>query len=155
MPAETFHFPEEVLRFAAVRTRRRFALALVATGAIVVAGWLGVLRAQGAGWGTLAFSLGLLLAFAALSMRRRMRRMHQRWASFAVTIEDDHVRREVAGYAPILIARSDVAAVEERPAGIVVRDRAGAALLVPRDLDGYARAREVLSGWRPGAAPAR
>ncbi len=147
MPTERYRFREDVLRDAARRTRRRLAATLVATGAIVVAVWATALRAQGAGVGTLAFSLALLCALALFSMRRRMGRLHARWASFAVTLDDEAVVREVAGVAPVRIARADVAAVEERPEGIVVRGRSGAALLVPRDLDGYTRAREALARW--------
>ena len=67
-------------------------------------------------------------------------------------LDDEAVVREVAGVAPVRIARGDVAAVEERAEGLVVRGRSGAALLVPREIDGYARAREALAGWSPGQA---
>jgi hypothetical protein len=152
VPTERYRFREEILRDAARRTRRRLALTLLATGAIVVAVWATALRAQGAGAGTLVFSLALLSALAAVSMRRRMGRLHARWASFEVRLDDDAVVREVVGVAPVRIARGDVLAVEERPEGLVVRGRSGAALLVPRELDGYARAREALARWAPGPA---
>jgi hypothetical protein len=57
----------------------------------------------------------------------------------------------VEGFAPVAIARADVVGVEERPEGVVVRGRGGAAVLVPRDVEGYERARAILSGWVPGA----
>jgi len=153
MTVERYRFREDVLHAAARRTRRRLGLTLVSAAALVVAAWALALRGRGAGAGTLAFSLVLLGALAALSMRRRMGRLHARWASFEVRLEDDAVVREVAGVPPVRIARADVAGVEERPEGLVVRGRSGAALLVPRDVDGFARAREALARWAPGAAP--
>jgi hypothetical protein len=153
LPTERYRFREEILRAATRRARRRLALTLLATGAIVVAVWATALRAQGAGIGTLAFSLALLAALAAVSMRRRMGRLHARWASFEVRVDEDAGVREVAGVAPVRIARAEVASVEERPEGLVVRGRSGAALLVPREIDGYARARQALVGWAPGQAP--
>lgn len=153
MASDRYRFGEDVLRAAARRARRRLGLTLLATAAIVVAVWSVALRARGAGVGTLAFSLALLVALAAVSMRRRMGRLHARWASFEVRVEDGAVVREVVGAAPLRIARAEVTAVEERPEGLVVRGRSGAALLVPRDLDGYPRAREALARWTP-VAPA-
>ena len=58
---------------------------------------------------------------------------------------------------PVRIARADVETIGERADGIVVRARGGAALVVPRELEGYARLREALAGWaagRRGAGPA-
>ncbi len=149
MEPERFRFREEVLRAAAAQTRRRFATTLVATAAIVVAIWAAALRPKGAGWGTLAFSVALLLALAAFSLRRRMRRLHARWGSFEIAIDGTAISRQVSGFAPIRIARADVETVGERADGIVVRARGGAALLVPRAIDGYARLREALAAWAP------
>ena len=153
MPPERFRFREDVLRAAAARTRRRFATTLVATAAVVGAVWSAALRPQGAGWGSLAFSLAFLLALAAFSMRRRMRRLHARWDSFEIALEDGAISRQVAGAAPLRIARADVEAVGERPDGLVVRARGGLALLVPRDVEGYARLREALAAWTPPPGP--
>ncbi len=150
MPTDRFRFREDVLRAAAARTRRRFAATLVATAAIVAAIWSAALRPRGAGWGTLAFSLALLLALAALSIRRRMRRLHARWASFEIALDDDGIARQVSGFAPVRIARAEVERIGERADGIVVRARGGAALLVPREIDGYARLRETLAAWGAG-----
>ncbi len=154
MPTERFRFQEQVLASAAARTRRRFAATLVATAAIVVALWSAALRPKGAGWGTLAFSLGLLLALASLSLSRRMRRLHARWGSFEIALDEDAIVRRVAGFAPLRIGRADVEGIGERPDGIVVRARGGTALLVPRDLEGYARLREALAGWGAGTGGA-
>jgi hypothetical protein len=38
--------------------------------------------------------------------------------------------------------------VEERAEGVVVRDRSGRSLLVPRELEGYERVRGLVSAWR-------
>ncbi|HEX9049760.1 MAG TPA: hypothetical protein VF841_04440 [Anaeromyxobacter sp.] len=152
MPTERFRFREDVLRAAAARTRRRFSATLVATAAIVAAIWSAALRPKGAGWGTLAFALSLLLALAAVSLRRRMRRLHARFGSFEIALDEDAIARQVAGFAPLRIARADVEKIGERADGIVVRARGGAALLVPRDVEGYARLREALAAWGMGAA---
>lgn len=153
MEPERYRFREEVLRDAARRTRRRFATTLVATGAVVTAVWSAALRPQGAGWGTLAFSLAVLLGAAAVSMRRRMRRLRARWASFEVSLDDVAIVRRVSGFPPLRIARPDVESVGERTDGLVVRGRGGVALLVPREVEGYARLRAALAAWAP-APPA-
>lgn len=145
MAAERFRFPDAVLRVAARRTLRRLAVTLVAAAAAVVALWATALRPEGAGAGTLAFALAFLAALAAVSTRRRLRRLQARWGSFEVRIEDDAVVREVTGFRSVRIARDEVAAVEERAEGILVRARGGAALLVPREVEGYALARERLA----------
>ncbi len=153
MPTERFRFRDDVLRGAAAHTRRRFATTLAVTASIVAAVWAVALRAQGAGWGTLTFSLALLLALAAFSIRRRMRRLYARWESFEIALDEDAIARQVTGFAPLRIARADVESVGERADGLVVRGRGGAVLIAPRDLEGYDRLREALAGWAP-AAPA-
>lgn len=150
MAEERFRFREDVLRAAAGKTRRRLGATLAAAAAGVVGFWAWFLRPQGAGAGTLAFSLAFLLALAAFSLRKRMRRLHARWGSFEVSIDESEVRREVVGAPAVRIARAEVAAVEERPEGLVVRARGGGALLVPRGLDRFARARELLAAWSSG-----
>ena len=152
MGLERFQLRADVLRTAAARTRRRFATTLLATAAIVAFVWAAALRPRGAGWGTLAFSLGLLVALAAFSLGRRMRRLHERFRSFEIALEGDAISREVAGFPPLRIARAEVVEIGERADGIVVRAQGGAAILVPRELDGYARVREALAGWRRGDA---
>lgn len=153
MPTHSYRFAAPALRAAATRLRRRFALTLVATAAAVVLAWALALRPRGSGVGTLAFSLAFLSALAGLSLRRRFRRLHARWSSFAVTLDERGIAREVAGFVPVRIARADVAAVEEIAAGLVVRGRGGEALLAPRELEGYARLREALAAWGPPAVP--
>jgi hypothetical protein len=149
MPEERFRFRDDVLRTAAGTTRRRLGLRLLAAAAGVVAFWAFALRGQGAGAGTLAFSLAFLLALAAVSMRRRMRRLHARWGSFEVTIGQDAVERVAAGVPSVRIDRGDVLAVEERPEGLVVQARSGAHLLVPRGVQDFVKARDLLSAWVP------
>jgi hypothetical protein len=111
MAEERFRFREDVLRTAAGKTRRRLGLTLLAAASGVVAFWAVALREQGSGAGTLVLSLAFLLALAALSMRRRMRRLHARWGSFEVTIGQDAVERVVTGAPPVRIARTVVLAV--------------------------------------------
>lgn len=149
MEPERFRFRADVLRAAAGRTRRRMAVTLVATAAVVAAVWATALRPRGGGWGSLAFALALLLALAALSMRRRMRRLHARWETFEVVLADDAIERTVSGFPRVRIPRADVEAVGERTDGLVVRGRGGVALLVPRELEGYARLRAALAAWAP------
>lgn len=145
---ERFQFRDGVLRAAASRLRRRLLLTLAATAAVVLAMYEGALRRHGAGWGTLAFALGLLLALAALTFGRRMRRLHARWSSFSLSLDDIGIERIVSGFPPMRIARADVVELEEVARGIVVRDRAGRGLLVPREIEGYERIRAALVGWR-------
>jgi hypothetical protein len=147
MDPQCFRFRADVLRSAASRTRRRL-LVSVGAAALALAGlWAGVLRPQGARPSTLAFALVLLAILAMVSLRRRLRRLHARWSSFEVRIEEDAIGREVSGFPPVRIARADVAAVAESAAGVVVRDRAGRSLLIPREIEGYERVRELLEGW--------
>lgn len=145
-----YRFRDDVLRSAASRTRRRLLASFAAAAAAIVAVWAGALRGQGAGASTLAFSLALLTLLAGLSLRRRLRRLHARWSSFEVRLDADAIAREVSGFPGVRIARADVATIAEHAAGIVVRDRSGTSLLVPREIDGYDRAREALAAW--GAA---
>jgi hypothetical protein len=122
---------------------------VVATAALVSGVWAAALRPRGDGPGALVFALALLAALALLSLRRRLGRLHARWSSFEVTVTDGQVARAVEGFPPVAIARADVVAVEERAGGLVVHGRGGAALLVPRELEGYDRAREILAAWAP------
>jgi hypothetical protein len=145
--ALTFRFPDAVLRAAASRTRRRVFVGAALVGAAAVAVWAAVLRPRGSGPGTAVFAVVLLLLLAFVSLRRRLRRLQARWASFEVTVWADAVGRTVEGFPPIRIARADVASVGEVDAGVLVRDRAGNALLVPREVDGYDRVRAALAGW--------
>lgn len=152
MPAEErFRFRADVLHAAASRTRRRILLSVIVTGAAAAAVWAAALRPRGDGPGALVFGLGLLAVLAVLSLRRRLARLHARWSSFEVTISDEGVARAVEGFPPISIARGEVVGVEERPAGLVVRGREGASLLVPRDLERYEQARDRVVAW--AAAP--
>ncbi len=148
MDPQRFRFREDVLRSAASRMRRRLLASAVAAAAATVVVWGAVLRPRGAGPSALAVALALLAVLAFSSLRRRLRRLHARWSSFEVRVEADAIGREVSGFPPIRIARADVSAVEERAAGLVVRDRAGRSLLVPREVDGYERVRELLASWR-------
>jgi hypothetical protein len=149
MAEERFRFREEVLHAAASRTRRRILVSAVATAAAVLGVWGAVLRPRGDGPGGLAVALALLAGLALLSLRRRLRRLHARWSSFAVAVGEGGISREVEGFPPIAIGRGEVAAVEERSAGLVVRSRGGASLLVPREVEGYERVRARLADWAP------
>ena len=146
--AERFRFRPDVLRSAASRTRRRILVSVIATAAAVAGAWGAVLRPRGSGPGALVFALVLLAALALLSLRRRLGRLHARWSSFEVTVGEDRIGRVVEGFAPVAIARADVSAVEERAEGVVVRARGGATVLVPREVEGYERARAILAGWK-------
>jgi hypothetical protein len=146
---ERFRFRPEVLRAAASRTRRRVLASAVATAAAAAALWGVVLRPRGGGPGALAFALALLGLLALLSLRRRLRRLHARWSSFEVALRDDGIARTVDGFPPIAIARAEVSGVEERPTGLVVRGARGAALLVPREVEGYERVRALVAAWAP------
>ena len=147
MASERFRFREDVLGAVAASVAANRRRVRRATAAIVAGVWALALRPRGSPSRTLAFSLGLLLGLAALSLGRRMQRLHARWSTFEIALDEDAIARTVSGYPPLRIARADVETVGERADGIVVRGRGGAALLVPRDLDGYAQLRETLAGW--------
>ena len=153
MPDERFRFRDDVLRTAASRTRRRLLVSAIATAAAVAGVWAAVLRPRGGTVGSLVFALSLLVLLVFLSLRRRLRRLHARWSSFEVAVGEAGIGREVEGFPPLAIPRADVAAIEERAAGLVVRGRSGASLLVPRELEGYARVRALLVAWGPPPAP--
>lgn len=151
---ERFRFRDDVLRSAASRTRRRILLSVVVTAVAAVGVWAAALRPRGGGPGGLVFALALVALLAFFSLRRRLGRLHARWSSFEVTISDAGIGRVVEGFPPVTIARGDVAAVEERAGGVVVRGKGGAALLVPRELDGYDRVRARLAEWARGSGDA-
>lgn len=144
---ERFRFRDDVLRSAASRMRRRILLSVVVTAAAAVGVWAAALRPRGGGPGSLVLAVGLIAVLSFFTLRRRLGRLHARWSSFEVTVGDAQVARVVEGYAPVAIPRAQVVAVEERPTGLVVRGRGGATLLVPREVDGYERARARLASW--------
>jgi hypothetical protein len=151
MPSEErFRFRDDVLRTAASRTRRRILLSVAATAAAATLVWVAALRPRGDGPGGLVFALVLLGALALFSLRRRLARLHVRWSSFEVTLSDERVARAVDGFPPLFIERADVVAVEEQPAGLVVRGRGERSILVPRELEGYDRARARIAAWAQG-----
>lgn len=152
---ERFRFRADVLRAAASRTRRRVLVSVVATAAAAVGVWAVALRPRGEGPGALVFGLVLVGLLAIFSLRRRLGRLHARWASFEVTVSEGGIARSVEGFPPVAIDRADVAALEEGAAGLVVRARGGAALLVPRELEGYERARALVGAWGPVAGALR
>ncbi len=147
--AERFRFREEVLRAAASRTRRRIVLTLAAAAPLVAIAWAWTWRRGGSGYGTLAFALALLLVLAGLSARKRLGRLHARWATFAIVLGEEELRREVEGFPSARIARAEVEAIEELPQGLVVRGPGEASILVPREVEGWDRIREALSRWAP------
>lgn len=148
---ERFRIREEVLRAAAARTRRRIVLTLAATAPLVAIAWAWTLRRGGSGYGTLAFALGLLLLLAGLSARRRLDRLRARWETFAIVLGEEEIRREAEGFPSARIARDAVRAIEELPQGLVVRGPGEESILVPRDVEGWERIREILSRWAPGS----
>jgi hypothetical protein len=144
---ERFKFREDVLRTAASRTRRRVLLGVVAVAAAAAGVWSAFLRPRGGGPGALVLALVLLGLLSLLSLRRRLHRLHDRWSSFEVVVSDARVVRTVRGFPRLAVDRADLEALEERAAGLVVRGRSGVTLLVPREVDGYDRARVRLTGW--------
>jgi hypothetical protein len=129
------------------RAHLRAAALAVATAAVVLGVWAGLLRDRGAGPGSLVLPLALLALLAGLSHLARMRRARARWDGLRVVLGADAITRETPGFPAVRIERPEVTAVEEGPRGIVVRagDRA---LLVPRQIEGYERVRGALAGWR-------
>ena len=97
----------------------------------------------------------VMMAVSALALGigffRGTRRVRQQLTSYVVTLNDDRIRRDIAGMPAIEIARADVTAIEERrPGGLAVyggtrRNFVG----VNDDTEGYAAIREELATWRP------
>jgi hypothetical protein len=143
----TFRLHPAALARAARRTNRRFVATLAAAALLVGGLFVSAQRGAGSGPRVLVFGYALLAALAAVSYRRRMVRFRARWTTFEIALDDDGVSRTVEGFPPVRLARADVAAVEEGPRGLAVRDRAGRGLLVPRELDGYERLRAALEAW--------
>jgi hypothetical protein len=127
---------------------RRFGATVVAVVLIVLAAYTGGLR-DGRGVDALVLPFALLLVLVVVSYVRRMARFRARWTSFEIALGEDAIAREVAGFPPVRIARAEVTAVEEIPAGLAVRDGGGRGLVVPRELEGYEGVRAALAAWRP------
>jgi hypothetical protein len=152
---ERFRLRADAMRGMSRRLAWRFALTVAAAAFVVVAAFAAGLRGRDGGASPLVLGLALLIALAAVSFRRRTARFRARWATFTVVLEDAAVARTVEGFPDVRIARADVASVGEAPAGLVVRARAGPALVVPRELEGYERVRAALLAWVPGTAGSR
>jgi hypothetical protein len=154
MSAERFHLRPDAMAAVAARVNRRFAVTAALAFALLVAIFAASFRGADGSGRTLAFGLLLLLALVAASFLRRQRRFRARWASFEIALEPDAISRSVEGYRPERLARAEVIAVDERPAGLAVRGPGGRGVFVPRELDGYERVRDALLAWRPPAGPA-
>jgi hypothetical protein len=139
----------EAMQGMARRLGLRFALTVGAAALLVVAAFASGLRGADGGAGPLVVGLALLALLASWSFRRRRARFRARWASFTVVLEETAVSRTVVGVPEVRIERGEVASVGEAPAGLVVRARAGPALVVPRELEAYDRVRAALLSWRP------
>ena len=133
---------------------RRFAATVVAVVLIVLAAYAAGLR-DGRGIDALAVPFAILVVLVVLSYVRRMARFRARWASFEIALGEDAIARDLAGFPKVRIARAEVDAIEEIPAGLAVRDVHGRGLVVPRELDGYEGVRAALAAWRPIARVAR
>lgn len=143
-----FRLHPAALARAARRTNRRFAATLAAAALLVGGLFASALRSSGEGPRALVLGYALLAVLAAVSYRRRMARFRARWTTFEIALDDDAITRTVEGFPPVRVSRAEVAAVEEGPKGLAVRDRAGHGLLAPRELDGYERLRAALEAWR-------
>lgn len=152
-PARRFRLVPEAHRAAMARMTRRFAVTVALVVLLVLAAYAAGMR-EGRGLDALVVPFAVLVALVVWSYRRRVSRLRARWAAFEIVVGEDAIAREVPGFPPSRVARDDVASIEELPLGLVVRDRSGGALLVPRELDGYREVRERLAAWRPIATPA-
>jgi hypothetical protein len=153
-PGERFHLRPDAMARVAAKVNRRFALTAALAFGLLVAIAVGTMRGEDGAGRTLAFGLLFLFALVVASYVRRQGRFRARWASFEIVLEPDAIARTVEGYRPERIARAEITAVEERPAGLAVRGPEGRAVIVPRDLDGYERVRAAVLAWRPPSPPA-
>ena len=148
---EHFRLRADAMAGMARRLNLRFALTVATVAIIVIALFSAGLRDREGGYGALTVGLGLLALLAFWSWRSRLTRFRERWSSFTVVLEPEALGRTVKGYPDVRIPRAEVTSVGEAPAGIVVRARGGAAIVVPRELEGYERVRAAVSAWKPGA----
>jgi hypothetical protein len=148
--ARRFRLVPDAHRAALRRVNRRFAVTVALVVLLVLAAYAAGMR-EGRGLDALVVPFVVLLVLVVWSYRRRMARFRARWAAFEIVLSDDAIAREVPGLPPSRIARGEVRRVEEVPQGVVVRDGAGRALLVPRELDGYREVKEALAAWAPVA----
>lgn len=100
-------------------------------------------------WGTVSLTVFLVAGVGFLLARRRVARARAQWASFAIVLDGDRLRRELAGARPLEIARGEVRSVEERAEGLVVLAE-GRQLLAPRLLADYGACRAAIEAWRAG-----
>jgi len=147
---ERFRLRADAMAGMARRLNLRFALTVATVAIIVIALFSAGLRDREGGYGALTVGLGLLALLAFWSWRSRLTRFRERWGSFTVLLEPDALGRTVKGYPDVRIPRAEVASVGEAPAGIVVRARGGAAIVVPRELEGYERVRAAVKAWKTG-----
>src|SRR5512133_3687346 len=108
-------------RATARRMNRRFGATVVAVVGIVLAAYAGGLRDR-RGPDVLVVPFAILLVLVVVSYVRRMARFRARWASFEIALGEDGIARAVKGFPTVRIARADVSAIEEVPAGLAVRD---------------------------------
>lgn len=82
---------------------------------------------------------------------RRIRREHEAWASYELTIGHQAILRTYKDLPPLSIARSQVTGLREHPENGLTITTADplTTLVVPRTLDRYQDARERLLKWRP------
>jgi hypothetical protein len=149
---ERFHLRADAMAAVEKRLRRRFAVTAALAFALLVVVGLTTLRDPDGSSRSLVFGLLLLFALVVASFVRRHGRFRRRWASFEIALERDAIARTVDGYRPERIARAELTAFEERPAGLVVRGPGGRAVVIPRELDGYERVRAAVLGWRASAS---
>jgi hypothetical protein len=151
---QRFRLRADAMAAVARRVNRRFALTAALAFTLLVAIAVGTMRGEDGSTRSLAFGLVLLLVLVVASFVRRQGRFRARWASFEIVLEEDGIGRTVDGFRPERIARAEVTAVEERPAGLAVRGPGGRAVVVPREVDGYERVRAVVLGWAPAPGAA-
>jgi hypothetical protein len=152
-PSARFRLRPDAAGATARRMNRRFAATVAGVVVIIIAAYAGGLRDEQRGLDVLVVPFVLLLLLAFFSYRRRMGRFRARWASFEIALAEDAITRDVQGFPVVRLRRDEIASIEEIPTGLAVRDRGGRGIVVPRDLEGYARIRAELAGWAPITAP--
>jgi hypothetical protein len=89
---------------------------------------------------------GAIFAGAGVLGNRNSAREH---ALFGIAIGPDVLRRVSSQFPVVEMVRGDVVRVEEFPAGLLLyAEGPPRAVLVPSKLEGYARVRELIAGWK-------
>jgi hypothetical protein len=145
-PTEVRQYRMDPARFARMRRRMITRLAVVAPFLLIAVWYLS--GRLGRGRDVLDFIV--LPATLLWETYRAVQRERDKWNSLVLEFRGDSLVRTLHRYPLVEIASSEVTAIEEFSAGIIVRtDSRSKTLIVSRDLLGYDDFRNRLAAWAP------